>query len=88
MKKTKILLVLGVILISTTLASAALLQYFGKVTTTMNVKQSIVVGDGEHWYGWDEPITRDLGDIVHCTDYCYKLWIKNQACKPAVVSIT
>jgi hypothetical protein len=85
MKRTKILLVLGVILISTTLVSAALLQYFGKVTTTMNVQQSIVVGDGEQWYDWDQPITRDLGDVVHCTDYCYKLWIKNQACKDADV---
>lgn len=87
MKRTKILLVLAVLIVSTTLASAALLQYFGKVTTTMNVKQSVVVGDGKQWYNWDQPLSRDLGDVVHCTDYCYKLWIKNQACKPAIVSI-
>jgi len=88
MKKTsKILLVLGVLLISTTLASAALLQYFGKVTTSMNVKQSIVIGDGDIWYNYDQPITRNIGDVVHCTDYCYKLLIINRACKDATVSI-
>ena len=87
-KRTKILMVLGVLLISTTLASAALLQYFGKVTTTMDIKQSIVVSDGTGWKNWNEPISRDLGSVVHCTDYCYKLWIKNQACKPATVTLT
>jgi hypothetical protein len=94
MKKSKILVVLGVLLLSTTLVSAALLPYFGKVTTTMNVQQSIVIGEpgpgpvGITWHNWNEPIARDLGDVIHCTDYCYKLLIKNQACEAATATIT
>jgi len=89
MKKiSKIVLVLGAILISTTLVTAALLTYSGKVNTTMTAQQSVVISDGHGWKNWDEPITRNLGNVVHCTDYCYKLWIKNQACKPADVTLT
>jgi hypothetical protein len=89
MKKTsKILLVLGVLLISATLVSATLLTYFGKVTTTMDVQQSVQVGDQQGWYNWNQPITRELGNVVHCTDYCYKLLLRNQACKDATVSFT
>jgi hypothetical protein len=88
MKKTKILVVLGAILLSTTLVSAALLPYFGKVETTLDVQQSIVIGDANGWYNWDKPVIRDLGDVVHCKDYCYKLLIKNQACEDATAVIT
>ena len=86
MKKTKKVLVVAMsLLAATTLVSAALLTYFGEVNTTMTAKQSVVIYDGVDWYDYDMPITRDLGEVVHCTDYCYKLWIKNQACVDAEV---
>ena len=86
MNKTKKVLVVAMsLLAATTLVSAALLTYFGEVNTTMTAQQSIVVGDGELWHDWDEPIGRDLGEIVHCDYICYKLWIKNQACVDAEV---
>jgi hypothetical protein len=90
-KTRKMILVVSAILLTATLVSAALLPYFGKVNTTMNVQQSIVIGekvdDQIQWNNYDVPVQRDLGNVVHCTDYCYKLWIKNQACKPANVFI-
>lgn len=80
-------MVLGVLILSATLVGAAVLTYFGQVNTTMNAKQSIVISaDGTNWNNYNQPINRDLGDVVHCTDYCYKLWIKNQACVDAEVS--
>lgn len=89
MKKTsKILVVAVAILAATTLVSAALLPYFGKVNTTMTTQQSVEVGDGEKWYNWNEPVLRPLGEVVHCTDYCYKLWIRNRACVNATVNFT
>jgi len=85
-KMVKAMAVVVAIVMASTLVSAALLNYFGKVQTTMTAKQSIVIGDGEYWYNWNQPIVRNIGDIVHCTDCCYKLWIKNQACVDALVS--
>ena len=77
--------VLAIALVST-LVTATFLPNFGVVKTTMNIEQSVVAGDGTTWYNWDEPITRDLGNVVHCKDYCYKLLIKNRACCDAIVS--
>jgi len=93
MKRTsKIGIVALCLIVVTTLVSATLLQYFGQVNTTMNVQQSIQIGEKVNteivWKNWNEPVTRDLGNVVHCTDYCYKLWIKNQACKSATVTLT
>jgi|GEM_PF-955901 len=84
-KTKKVLVVVACLLTATTLVSATLLTYFGQVNTTLTAKPSIVIGDGDDWYNYNEPIERDLGDVVHCTDYCYKLWIKNQACVDAEV---
>ena len=69
-------------------ASAGLLSYYGKVTTTMTAEQSVVISDGSGWQNWDEPVTRDLGNVVHCTDYTYKLWIRNRACVAATATFT
>lgn len=71
-------------------AYAGVMTHFGQVHVTMNTHQSIVVGDGDVWYeGTDSPpISRELGDVAHCTDYCYKLLIKNQGCEDADVWFT
>jgi len=87
-RTTTVLLAVLAIALSATLVSAALLTYFGKVNTTMTAQQSIVISDGSGWKNWNEPVSRDLGNVIHCTDYCHKMWIKNQACKPATVSLT
>jgi len=88
MKTAKLIGAAGAILLAVTLVSASLLTYFGKVETTMNVQQSIVIGDGDEWFNWDEPVTRELGDVIHCKDYCYKLLVWNRACEDASVDIT
>jgi hypothetical protein len=84
---------IGMMAISVT---GAVLSYYGKITVTATVGQSVVVGskefsaDGIVWHNYDEPITREIGTtdnpMVHCTNYCYKNWIWNRACEDALVS--
>jgi len=74
MKRTKILLVLGVLLISTTLVSATLLSFYGEVRTTANVKQSIVFDGKED----NTAITREI-NTVGGNSKCFKEQIKNRA---------
>jgi hypothetical protein len=80
---------LGVIFIAVTVVSATL-TFFGTVHTTMNIQQTIVIGDQNgNWYpGNNNPVARDLGNVSHCTDYLYKLLIKNQGCENADVWFT
>ena len=91
-RRGKIVLTLLVAVMFIGIASAQLLPHFGKVTTTMTTEQSIVISDdGETWKDWGDFITRNLNNgepLVHCTDYTYKLWIKNRACVPATPTFT
>lgn len=80
------MMVVACFLVATTLGSATYLTYFAKIDTTMNVQQSVVIGDQRGWYNWDQPITRNLGDVVHCTDYTYKLLIWNRCCENVTYS--
>lgn len=65
-----------VLLLSVTLVGATLLQYFGKVETTANVQQSVVI-DG---HNWDVPVTHTLEAMGGCC-YCYGHTIENRGCK-------
>jgi hypothetical protein len=87
-RRGKILLATFIAIMLVGVASAGYLTYFGKVTTTMTVDQSVVIGDGTVWHNWNEPISRDLGNVVHCTDYTYKMWIWNRACVAADATFT
>jgi hypothetical protein len=84
-KTRKLMIIVASLVVATTLVSAGALEYFGKVHTTINVQQSIVIGDGTSWFNWNQPVARDIGNASHCTDYCYKLLLKNQACVDANV---
>jgi hypothetical protein len=89
MKKTsKILLVLGVLLISTTLVSAAVITYFGEAKVKLDVKQSVVISaDGMNWNNWNQPLGEVvLNDVVNCKDYTIKRWIWDRSCSDATVS--
>ena len=83
MKKTKksikLLMVAATLIIAATLVSAGLLTYFGKMTVTADVKQSVVWdGDGD-WHGWDDPIEWKTEVIGGC-QFCDKTKIWNRGC--------
>ena len=75
-------------IVGSLIAAGGLLGYYGKVTTTANVQQSIVVSmDGTTWNNYNEPMTRTINEMVHCTDYCEKKWIQNRACEDTFVEL-
>jgi hypothetical protein len=84
MKKTRKLLVAGIcIVLATTLVSAALLQYFGKVETTITAKQSVLLNGQD----WTNTIVNDLELTGGCCEqYAYTL--ENQGCVEALLDIT
>ena len=83
-RKSKIVLgVLSILIASTLVVSAGLLSYYGKVETTANVQQSVVI-DG---HNWDEPITHELDINAGCTEV-FKHKILNRACVDASIDIT
>jgi hypothetical protein len=87
MKRTsKIIMVLAVLLVSTTLVSAALLTYFGQVQTTANVQQSVVISDGTGWKNYNEPIVREFV-VTGGSCKSFNHWIKNRAEVPATVNL-
>jgi hypothetical protein len=75
-KTTKLIMVLGVFLLSATLVGATLLQYYGKVSTTANVKQSIVFDSKED----NSAIAHTISEIYGGCSACYKEIIKNRGC--------
>jgi len=79
-RRGKFLLVFVVILVSVSLASASLLSYFGKITTTVDVQQSIQI-DGMNW---DEPLTEEIEAIGGCC-YCFEHEVTNQGCEPMML---
>lgn len=89
MKTRKILVTAICLLIAAMLVRAAVLDYFGKVETTMETQQAIVISDdGETWNVHGEDVERNLGDIYPGVCYAYKLWIKNQGAIPAEASFS
>ncbi len=77
-----------VVLLAVSIAGAGLLTLYGEVQVTADVKQSVVISDdGATWDNYNEPIERNIGEVVHCTDYVYKSWIKNRACSEAEITI-
>jgi len=90
MKRTsKIIMVLAVLLVSTTLVSAALLTYFGQVQTTANVEQAVVISDGTGWKNYDQPITHTIPEPAPGGEtFCYEQWIWNRASIPVEVSLS
>ena len=63
MKRTnKIIVVLAVLVAGSMIASAALIPYFGKITTTAEVSQSVLLDDKD----WGDPITETLDATGGC----------------------
>ena len=81
-KTMKIGIVAIALLLAATLVSAGILTYYGKITTTATVSQSILV-DGKDY---SSPITDDITATGGCT-VCKSHWIKNNACIDGTVSL-
>ena len=74
--------IFAVLIAGTLIASAGLLTYYGQVTTTATVSQSILV-DGKDY---TVPITDSFATTGGCT-VCKPHWIKNNACIEGAVSL-
>jgi len=72
-----VLMVTLAVALVASLASAAIIPYFGQVQTTMDVKQSIVMDDGD----WDEPITTTIEEAYGGCCYCYEHTVENNGCE-------
>ena len=84
-KAMGILVVIGIAFALT--ASAGLLDWFGEMNITADVKQSVVWdGDGE-WHDWDDPIEWAIEDAVGGCQYCNKTKIWNRGCVEGVLDI-
>ena len=77
--KTVLAVLIAVMFVS--VASAALLPYYGKITTTANVSQSVLL-DGKDW---DDPITANLDATGGCC-YCFDHDLENNARIEAVIN--
>jgi len=88
-RKTAVAMVTVFVIAIMLTASAGILSYYGTKETTANVLQSVVTSDNmQTWHNYDEPIIREIEDMVHCTDYCYKDWIWNRACDDAPIELS
>ena len=76
-RRGKILFAVTMVVLLSSLATAGLLSYFGKITTTANVSQSVQI-DG---HNWDEPITEQLDATGGCC-YCFEHEVTNNGCEP------
>ena len=77
-KAMGMLVVIGIAFALT--ASAGMLDWFGEMNITAEVKQSVVWdGDGE-WHDWDDPIEWTIEDAVGGCQYCDKTKIWNRGC--------
>ncbi len=82
--KRKMLAVIAVIVSCLVItASATLLTYYGQVTTTANVSQSVLI-DGNDY---TTPITHEFGIIAGCTQWI-KHKIENRACVEAPIDVS
>lgn len=77
-KSTKVLGVLAILVASTLVVSAGLLSFYGKVETTANVEQSVVLWDGSEWVNYNTPIGEDF-DTTGGSCECVEHSIKNRA---------
>lgn len=81
MKKMKIFgkqisLLLGTGIILATIVTAVLLTYFGKIVTTVNVQQSVLL-DGR---AWDDPVLETIPEAAPGgEEFCFLHKVKNQA---------
>jgi len=81
--------VFAVLIAFSMIATAGLLAYYGKVETTANVGQSVVLSDdgGDNWRNYNEPISYQfdgMGGDCEIVDYL----IKNRASVEAEIDIT
>ena len=77
-KTTKILGIVAVLALSAMMVSAGLLSYYGKIETTANVQQSVLL-DGEDY---TTPITHELNAYGGCC-LCFPHSLYNQGCVDA-----
>ncbi len=77
-KQIPIIIVLALLLVGA--GSAALLSYFGRITTTANVEQSILLDDGQE-VSHTIPETSPGGEI-----FCYKHKLTNRMSVPGTVT--
>ena len=70
-------IVLGVLLVASTLAMAGLLTYFGEIRTTVTVHQSVMIDDHE----WNDPVLVDLGEMTAGDCKCDLHNLKNNGCE-------
>jgi hypothetical protein len=93
MKKTsKIIMVLAVLVAGSMIAAGALLNYYGKIETTVNVEQSLRLDGMVYSSGYDDiTIDNDIGDLVAgCCEWggCHNLHLHSQACDPISVEVS
>lgn len=74
-KTAKVMFVVLVIALASTLVSAGLLSYFGEVQTTIDVSQSVKI-DGQNW---DVPIEHEFDGTGGCC-YCFEHTLTNDGC--------
>lgn len=72
----------ALVLVMSVIVSAGLLSYYGKITTTATVSQSILV-DGNDW---TTPVANSFDVTGGCT-ICRSHWIRNKACIDGTVSL-
>ena len=82
-KTTKILGIVAVLALSAMMVSAGILTYYGKVETTANVQQSVVL-DGNNY---DMVVEKDISTTAGCC-VCHPHYLKNRACVDAPVDMT
>jgi len=87
--KRTMIAVFAVMIAATLIASGAILSYYGKIETTANVDQSVVIREpGGSWLDYNDiPIKRTIDGMINCHDYTYKAWIWNRACSEAPIGI-
>jgi len=79
--------VFAVLIAFTMVATAGLLTFYGKVETTANVKQSVVLWDGNNWQDYNTPISEDFDATGGCCK-CFTHNIKNRGCVEAPIDMT
>jgi hypothetical protein len=85
-KSTKVLGVLAILVASTLVVSAGLLSFYGKVETTANVEQSVVLWDGSEWKEDNTAVSEDF-DVTGGSCECFAHSILNRAEVEALIDI-
>jgi len=88
--KTMLAVLIAVMFVS--VATAALIPYFGQIKTTATVSsQAVQLGEEGIpivWYSYNDPITHTIPDALPGETYCFKQWIRNSASVPVDVTFT